>query len=177
MKKVLMIIVLFISIFMITGCVQKTGENEKKEARPTVSEGRALSANELEFFLPEELNKSPYNGMLGVYEFYTGELKDAGPTGMDIIIVVHSVDDDFDVEKYANKESSGAMDGAKFKKKNINNHEWYVGEKNRSHYYVSSFHGNRYDISIWENDDPNKVYDDAVIMFEKTLFFEELEAK
>lgn len=162
---------------MITGCVQKTGENEKKDERPTVSEGRALSANELEFFLPEDLNKSPYNGMLGVYEFYTGELKDSGPTGMDIMILVDEVDENFDLEKFVNSESTGAKDGAKFKKKTINDYEWYVGEKDGNHYFVSIFHNNKYDVSTRENEDPNKVYDDAVIMFQKTLFFEELESK
>ena len=171
-KKILLFILLITSLFIVTGCVQKTGDAEPK--RPTATEGLPFSALELEFYLPSSFLKSPNNGMLGVYEFYTGDLKDAGPTGIDVMILVKEIDKSFKTDEFINKDSMSVKDNVELKKVNINDYEWYKGKKNNKYYYCSTFRGHVYDIIIKENEDSD-IYKDTIRMFENTLFFEQLE--
>ena len=178
MKKKFWIVGLLL-LFLVTGCVKKTVDPtppEDKVERP-VADGEAFTAKELDFYLPEEFGKSPTNGMLGVYEFYTGELKNAGPTGIDVMILVDLMDEDFVLEDYLQNESLASKNEVTLKKKTFNDVEWYVGQLDTTYYYYATFHGYHYDIEIRKIDDPNNLYDSAVKMFEKTLFFEELEEK
>ena len=175
MKKFVILFCLILSVVCLTGCVQKSGDPVVKEA-PKDEKGFQKIIHELSVYLPEVLETSPYNGMLGVYEYYTGEFKDAGPTGLDFMVLVDETPEDFKLEKYALKESTGAKKGHTLEKMEFNDYEWYGIVLEHEAYYCSEFNGNVYDISIIENDDLSKVFPDVIMMTEKTLYFEESEA-
>ena len=179
MKKKFVLMFLFLPLlFTLTGCIQKTGEVDKVTVqKPKDDNGSFYTAKDLEFYLPTVFLKSPYNGMLGVYEFYTGEIKNDYPTEIDITILVDTVDDEFNLEEYAEKDASGVKDKITYRRKNINDHEWYIGNDKKNYYYCSFFNGNKYDIKISKNKDTNNIYDEAVSMFQSTLFFTENEVK
>ena len=177
MKKIFTIICIFIVLFMVTGCVKKTGDPVNKESKRPVAEGEAYAVNNLAFFLPKELQKSPYNGMLGVYEYYTGEFKDAGPTGVDVMILTDKTDKEFDIKDYASNKSSGAKDKIEMKKTKINDYDWYVGKTDNINYYCCEFNDVVYEVIVKKNTDPTEIYEDVIKMLEKTMYLEEIEEK
>lgn len=174
-KKLFLLFIMFFSLFMVTGCVQKTGDTEKK--RPEAEDGNSFIAQELSFYLPKDFIRSPYYGMLGVYEVYTGDLKDSGATELDIMVLVDSIEEDFDMEQYLKMDSSFAKAKIEYTKKKINDYEWYIGEEGDHHYYCAMFHGNVYDITTTKKEDPTKIYSSALKMLEDTLYFEEMDMK
>ena len=60
-----------------TDATEPTETEPATVARPT-ADGQAVEAYDLTFYVPESLTANEYNGMLGVYEFYTGEFAGAG---------------------------------------------------------------------------------------------------
>ena len=165
-------------LLLITGCTQKTVDpkpKEEKSNRP-VADGVAFEATELEFYLPSDFQKSPTNGMLGVYEYYTGELKDMKATGIDVVVLIDALEEEFVWEDYIQTEAPAVKEGVTLKKKTLNDSDWYVGEQENIHYYYSVFRGNKYEVTIQMNDDSKDLYEDTIQMFEKTMYFEELEA-
>lgn len=180
MKKKFFIFCLLLFVFCLTGCgAQKTvdpASKEEKSNRP-VAKGIAFETKELEFYLPEGFLKSPTNGMLGVFEFYTGEWKDAGPTGIDCMILLDSIDESFSIEDYVQTSAPALAEGISLEKKTINDSTWYVGESEKVHYYYASFRGHKYEVKITLNGEDNDLYDQTIQMFEKTMYFEELDEK
>ena len=175
-KKVVLLLCLVLSFVCLTGCGVQKSVDPVVEETPKDEKGFQKIMNELSVYLPEELQTSPYNGMLGVYEFYTGEFKDAGPTGLDYMVLVDEVPDDFKIEDYAKKNAKGAKKGYTLGKLKFNDHVWYGIVMEHEAYYCSEYNGYVYDISIVENDDLSKVYPDVIMMTEKTLYFEESDA-
>lgn len=177
MKKIIVVISVFVLLFMITGCVKKTGSGESKVTDRPLAEGETHAVENLEFFLPKQLKKAPNNGINGVYEFYTGEFKDSGPTGVDVKIIVSRVDEDVKLKDYATNDSVGAKKKIKLSKKKINNFEWYFGERETSYYYCGYYEGAVYDVEISQKSDPDDLFADLLKMFEETMYFDILEQK
>ena len=109
-KKNVSIIILFLLLFLVTGCVQKTGEGANNSARPT-AKGIPHSAQELEFYLPSNVERNPSSGSQNIYEYYSGEMKHSGPTGVDIIIAVKPLTGEESFLEYLGSSSYGNKDG------------------------------------------------------------------
>jgi len=176
MKKIIVFMCLIIMAFMITGC-QKTGTGTSKENKRPKAEGESYSVNYLEFFLPKVLKKNFDKSREGIYEFYTGELKSTGPTGVDVVISYEKVEEKFKFEDYAKNDSVAAKKKIKLKEKKINGFDWYFGERDTSYYYCGYYEGAVYNIEISQNSDPDEVYADLLKMFEETMYFDILEEK
>lgn len=176
MKKIIVFICLIIMAFMITGC-QKTGSGASKENKRPKAEGESYSVRYLEFFLPKELKKNYAKEREEIYEFYTGELKSTGPTGIDVVISTSKVDEKFKLKDYANKDSVAAKKKIRLEKKTINGSDWYFGERDTAYYYCGYYEGYVYNVEIKQNSDPDDVYADLLKMFEETMYFDILEEK
>ena len=167
MKKIVIIVIL---LLFVCGCVQKTGDGSEKSKRPTSSSGNAYDVGEVEFYLPVTFIRNTSN-ITGKYEFYTGNLGKGKSSELYVLVLVKTVDENFDLDKYV-----ASKDG-KYEKKKINDFNWYKYNTDNANYYTSSYNGNVYDISIHKYSDPENMYKDTIKMFEKTLFFEIIEAK
>ena len=173
-KKIAIILVLFFTLFMVTGCIQKTGDTQNNSVRPT-AKGTPHSAQELEFYLPVGVERNPSSGSQNVYEYYSGEMKQSGPTGVDIWITIVPLTEEVDLKQYLETASYGNKDKVTYDTKNINDYKWNFAEDKKHQYYCVDFDGMIYDIVIYKNKEKDSVYQEIVKMFKKTLFFEHLE--
>ena len=162
-----------ICILLVSGCVQKTGDpvKEKKSNRPTVSSGNAYDVYELEFYLPEQFKRNKDN-INTLYEFYTGKLKNKDSSELYVAITTKAIDENFKIKDYIKQQTN-----INYKSKKINKYDWYVAKYDKTAYYTSTYRSNLYTVEIRKNSDPDKIYNDTIKMFEKTLFFEVIEAK
>ncbi len=169
MKKIL---ILVICIFLVAGCVQKTGDpvKEKKSKRPTAS-GNAYDVLELEFYLPTQFKRNKDN-INTLYEFYTGKLEKQNSSELYVLVTTKAIDEKFKLEDYVKKQTD-----INYKSKKINKFDWYVAKYDKKSYYTATYRSNLYTVEIRKNSDPDKIYNDTIKMFERTLFFEIIEAK
>lgn len=180
MKKVIFVVLLFLCIIGLTGCgIRKTTDPTEKELlpRPVSDDGRSIEIRDLKFYLPKKFVAKNTNGANGIFEYYTGDYVEFGPTGIDVYISYQATPEEFDLETYATKKSSGALAKAEMKKTTINEYEWYKGSVKEDYYYYGSTPEGVYDIHIHKNEDTLGIYQDTLDMFEKTLFIENRETK
>lgn len=179
MKKVGYLVLILLFVVMVTGCGKKITDGKEKELipRPVVEEGKDIIIKDLKFFLPNDFIVKSNNGENGIYEYYTGDYVEFGPTGIDVYITHQLLGSDFNFDQYATTKSAAAIVKAKMKKVTINSHEWYKARVKDDYYYFGYSPEGSFDIHIRKYEDKTNLYDDTIKMFEETLFFENLEIK
>ena len=144
---------------------------------PTAEGGQAVQAYDVSFYLPETLTPNEWNGMLGVYDFYTGEYTGSRASGMDFALAVSDESNaGGDLEAYA-IEDSRSQSGleATPEKVELNGSTWIrlsSGDKNN---YYAIFNGGLYEIESRCGGEVRENYDEAVAMLEATLFLYDAE--
>ena len=141
-------------------------------SRPT-ADGQLVEAYDITFYLPEFLTANSYNGMLGVYDFYTGEYITSRPSGMDVAL---SVTADSNVEstlaEYAAEHVKNRL-GAEVEavETELNGFTWlkYTVSDGACAYFAI-FNEGLYEIYAERGGDTQENYDAAIAMMEQTLF-------
>ena len=140
-------------------------------ARPT-ADGQAVEAYDLSFYLPSDITANEYNGMLGVYEFYTGDHSGSRPTGMDISISVTAESNaKGDLNTYARE--TGAQRNhmaAEPATESINGFDWLVFREDGKINYFAIFNEGLYEIYAERGGESDDAFNAAVAMLEQTLF-------
>lgn len=204
LRKLLVLFIVVAMLVSLSGCfgVYKkifdgiTGNNENNESSNDQTENNANNQEEnnetsanpvtgfptaggiekrirgLYFEVPEGTEENPYNGLLGVYEFYT---TDYGQPGVDVSLVISSLDDGLTVKYYVENESRPAhSEGVTpFEKEVINGTIWYTCNNGRIFYFASGMDGDTiYEIEVQSvAGDPYNIRDRAIEMLRKTLKF------
>ena len=140
-----------------------------KPVRPT-ADGQEVAAFDVSFYLPGDLTPNPYNGMLGVYEFYTGEFSGSRPTGMDFSLsVLAESNTKGDAEGYARENAP--KNATVMEKKTFNGTEWMVfAADDGTTYYCTTFNDGLYEITAKRGNESAEAFKAAVDMMESTLF-------
>ena len=152
---------------------ETTEEVPETVARPT-ADGQEVHAYDLYFFLPADLEPNEYNGMLGVYVFYTGQFTGVYPTGLDFSLCVTAESNTKgDLEKYARDASrQWSKVDVEPEKVEYNGHEWLRFEIDSGHVnYYTVFNDGLYELTTSIGGESQATYDAAREMVEKTLFF------
>ena len=152
---------------------ETTEEVPETVARPT-ADGQEVHAYDLYYFLPENLTPNEYNGMLGVYVFYTGEYSGSYPTGLDFSLSVSAESNtNGDLEAYArNASRQWSKADVEPEKVEYNGHEWLRFEIDAGHVnYYTVFNNGLYELTTGIGGEAQATYDAAREMMEKTLFF------
>lgn len=156
----------------ITETEEETTEAPETIARPT-ADGQEVAAYDVSFYLPESLTANEWNGMLGVYDFYTGEYSGSYPTGMDIALsVTDESNANGDLGAYA-REASAKLTATDIEPEEIdfNGTTWLrfkSGEIMTNYYTI--FNGGLYEITTRAGGEAKENYDAAIAMLEETLF-------
>ena len=140
-------------------------------ARPT-ADGQAVEAYDLSFYVPNSMTANEYNGMLGVYEFYTGEYAGSKPSGMVITLSASAESNaDGDLEAYA-RETGSSRNGmaAEPATESINGFDWLVFREDGKINYFAIFNKGLYEIYAERGGDTEEAFSAAVDMLEQTLF-------
>ena len=158
---------------------EKEIETEKKtgsvSSRPE-ADGLEVKAYDITFYLPKELTANEWNGMLGVYDYYTGEYVGSAPTGLDITLVVSGESAaDGDLPSFAQREiykNFGIKDVFP-ESSEFNGKEWlkYRADDGRI-YYCAIFNEGVYEIVAKPGGEETAKFEKTVEMMEKTLYFE-----
>ena len=142
-------------------------------SRPTADGGQLVKAYDITFYLPEFLTANEWNGMMGVYDYYTGEYYNSRPSGMDVAL---SVTADTNVKTtltdYAREETAKRL-GAEVtpEETELNGFTWLkctVSETKCA--YFAIVNEGLYEIYAERGGDTQENYDAAVKMLEQTLF-------
>ena len=140
---------------------------------PTAEGGQAVQTYDISFYVPDTLTPNTYNGMLGVYEFYTGEYVNSRPSGLDITLCVSAESNtNGDLDAYA-RDASRKAAGAEVEPEEaeINGATWLrftVGTEAVNYYAV--FNDGLYEITCKKGGDTQENFDATVKMLEDTLF-------
>ncbi|MBQ7688315.1 MAG: hypothetical protein IJT27_03755 [Clostridia bacterium] len=150
-----------------------TDETEAEPVSYPTADGQNVKAYDVSFYLPENLTPNGYNGMLGVYEFYTGDYSNSSPTGMDFTLMVSAESNtNGDLAAYArdaSRKSSGA--DAEPEEVEFNGFTWlrFTVSADQVNYYAV-FNDGLYEIVTRRGGDTQENYDAAKQMLEDTLF-------
>lgn len=148
-----------------------TSAEPEPVSRPT-ADGQAVQAYDLSFYVPSDLTPNEYNGMLGVYEFYTGEFVGSAPSGLDISLSVSDESNaDGDLVAYAKKCSETRSKlTAEPESVTFNGGTWLrISGDGKADYYAI-YNTGLYEIYTARGGDTQENYDAAVSMMEDTLF-------
>jgi len=140
-------------------------------ARPT-ADGQAVEAYDLSFYLPEGLTANEYNGMLGFYEFYTGEFAGSKPSGMDFSLLATAESNaKGDLEAYAREAGAGRNRmTAEPETETINGTDWLVFREDGKVNFFAIFNNGLYEIYAERGGDTEENFSAALSMLEETLF-------
>ena len=202
MKKLRCVLCLLLCVCFALGCFAACGKTEQPETEPTVTEteppaddetstepeetaaepvsritaegGTLVEAYDISFCVPDSLTANDWNGMLGVYDFYTGDYSGGGgrPTGMDInLSVTAESNTDGDLLVYARAASKRAS-GAEVEPEEVdlNGFTWlrFTVDAGQVNYYAV-FNDGLYEIVTARGGDTQENYDAARQMLEVTL--------
>ncbi|MBQ7715768.1 MAG: hypothetical protein IJT70_07865 [Clostridia bacterium] len=145
--------------------------------RPS-ADGQLVEAYDLTFYLPANLTPNEWNGMLGVYEFYTGEYSGTRPAGLDFSLSVSADSNaDGDLEAYARDASEKAAGAAvEPETVEINGTEWLRFAVDEGHVnFYTIFNEGLYEITTSVGGDSQENFDSALAMLEETLFLAPVE--
>lgn len=140
-------------------------------SRPT-ADGQAVEAYDISFYLPEDMTANEWNGMLGVYDFYTGENLTGTPTGMDITLSATAESNaDGDLNAYARKMSADKTGvTAEPAAETFNGTEWLVFREDGKVNYFAIFNNGLYEIYAARGGETEENFKAALAMLEATLF-------
>ena len=149
---------------------------KREERRPKADgEDIDISGYGLSLFIPNGFTANEYNGMLYVWEYYTGSYVGSYPDGVDVTIKINGFDEGKDFDTYVRNDSRPAKSTGvtPFVTKEINGHTWYTCNNGTIYYYGAEFMGNAYEIETKNGKTYNGItLQNTLDMMEKTLFFE-----
>jgi hypothetical protein len=141
-------------------------------SRPTAEGGQLVKAYDVTLYLPEFLTANEWNGMLGVYDYYTGENTTGTPTGMDITLSATAESNaDGDLQSYARATSEQKYRlTAEPKTETFNGISWLVLQADGKKDYYAIFNEGLYEIHTVQGGESAEAYAAALNMLEETLF-------
>ena len=150
-----------------TAADETSTEPEETSAEPvsriTAKGGTLVEAYDISFCAPESLTANDWNGIPGVYDFYTGDYSGGGrPTGMDInLSAMAESNTDGDLLAYAreaSKNASGA--GVEPEEVDLNGFTWlrFTVDAGQVNYYAV-FNEGLYEIVTAHGGDTQENYD------------------
>ena len=194
MKKIFMLSgIIFVSLFVITGCGKstdivnndntnsdviensKTETKEEKIKKPT-ADGDEKTVESLNFFIPTGYTENSYNGMMGVYDYYTGSVT-LSELNVGVVVTWNGNYKDSSVLDYIKNKSNTAksIHLSDVTTEKINGIDWYVFSNENNYYYAAEFDENLYEVTVEKRNDPQNLFETTNEMVKKTLFFLETE--
>ena len=160
---------------------EKEGGSESEPPRESTSSvpvsrpaaaAQEVRAYDVSFYLPESLIANEWNGMMGVYDFYTGIYSGTRPTGMDFVLTISSdsaVDGELtDYARTASEKETGAP--AEPEEVTYNGGAWVRVSPGADYVnYYALFNGSLYEIETRRGGDTAENYAAALQMLEQTL--------
>ena len=150
--------------------------SEEAPGKPSEPDGSSLHQSyDLQYSLPDWMLAMKYNGMLGVYEFYTGDFN-GSPTGLDFAVEVYS-DSELkgeSLETYVLTRSRAKAAGlTAIERVTYNGFEWLrLTDGVSAAYYYAVFNEGLYCLLALQGNDTAENYLTARNMLEQTLYFE-----
>ena len=188
MKKIFILIsIVFVELFIITGCGSESKGNtvvdNKKEAtkeeekivKPT-AEGDEKTVESLNFFIPAGFTENSYNGMMGVYDYYTGNVT-LSELNVGVVVTWNGNYKDSNALEYIENKSNTAksIHLTNVTTEKINGKDWYVFSNDNNYYYASEYDENLYEVTVEKRKDPQNLFETTKKKKKKTLFFLETE--
>lgn len=189
MKKIFMLSGLFLgSLLIITGCgktnevsnnaIENTKQETKKEekiVKPT-ADGVELTVESLNFFIPTGFTENSYNGMMGVYDYYTGNVT-LSELNVGVVVTWNGNYKDSNAKDYIENKSNIAksIHLTNVTTEKINGTNWYVFSSENNYYYATEYDENLYEVTVEKRNDPQNLFETTNQMVKKTLFFLETE--
>ncbi len=186
MKKIFILII--VGLFIITGC-GKTNEasnnvvenknevtnKEEKIVKPT-ADGDELTVESLNFFIPTGYTENSYNGMMGVYDYYTGNVT-LSELNVGVVVTWNGNYKDSNAKDYIENKSNTAksIHLTSVTTEKINGTDWYVFSNENNYYYAAEYDENLYEVTVEKRNDPQNLFETTNEMVKKTLFFLETE--
>ena len=188
MKKLFIISgIILTSLFVITGCEKnntnnsnvienaKTEKKEEKIVKPTADK-KKKNVKGLNFYIPAGFNENPYNGMMGVYDYYTGNVT-LSELNVGVVVTWNGNYEDSSAKDYIENKSNTAksIHLTNVTTEKINGYEWYVFSNENNYYYAAEYDENLYEVTVEKRNDPQNLFQTTNEMVKKTLFFLETE--
>lgn len=185
MKKIFILII--VGLFIITGCgSENKGNNvvenknevtnkEEKIVKPT-AEGDEKTVESLNFFIPTGFTENSYNGMMGVYDYYTGNVT-MSELNVGVVVTWNGNYKDSSALEYIENKSNTAksIHLSNVTTEKINGKDWYVFSNDNNYYYAIEYDENLYEVTVEKRNDPQNLFETTNEMVKKTLFFLETE--
>lgn len=126
----------------------------------------------ISFYMPEGMVANEYNGMLGVYDYYTGVYYGTRPTGVDLNLVATRVDDDMTAEIYAKTKSRAVnYEGVtELEEKELNGVTWWTGSAGTLTYYAAKNLGVVYEFYVTDGEKLGVTKEDVIELLEETVY-------
>ena len=183
-KKSLIVLILVLVLAFSTGCGGSSGggeaPKEPEKIEKPVAEGVEKNIEGLNFFIPEGFTDNPYNGGLGVWDFYTG-VRTGDELNVDVIVTWSGnyTEKNLTAKEYIEQKSvpAKAIKLTSVTEETINGRQWYVFHNDNAYYYAAEFGENIYEVKVEKNRDPEGKYEALNELVKSTLFFTEEEAK
>jgi len=149
---------------------EPTTEAPTTAARP-MADGQSVEAYDLLAFLPSSLEANEYNGMLGVWEYYTDWNTGNKAQGVDITFIVNGAGDgaDTDLQKYL-LENDDRYVISEFEELELNGFSWLKCTDGTRTAYFAYYNNGVYIITAEPGNDP-ALLAESLAMLESTLFF------
>lgn len=155
--------------------IKTTLAQVKRQQNRPKADGEDFDQYGLALYIPNGFTANPYNGMLYVWDYYTGSYVGNYPDGIDINIKINGLKEGKTFDEYVRNDSRPAKSAGvtPFEVKNLNGHDWYTCNNGKIYYYGAEFMGNTYEIEVRDGKTYNGItLQTALEMLEKTLFFE-----
>lgn len=157
---------------MYTTLVQQRRKTAQNDA-PT-GDGIHVNIEEygISFYMPNGMVTNEYSGVLGVYDYYTGEYHGTRPTGVDLTLVATGVDDDMTAETYAKTKSRAVnYEGVtELWEKELNGVTWWTGSAGILTYYAAKNRGVIYEFYVMDGENLGVTKADVIKLLEETVY-------
>lgn len=184
MKKIFSVILVLVLVLALTaGCGGSNGGEASKEPEKIekpVAEGVEKNIEGLNFFILEGFTDNPYNGGLGVWDFYTG-VRTGDELNVDVIVTWSGnyTEKNLTAKEYIEQKSipAKAIKLTSVMEETINGRQWYVFNNDNAYYYAAEYGENIYEVKVEKNRDPEGMFESLNELVKSTLYFTEEEAK
>lgn len=145
---------------------------ETKKADRPKADGIEKHIYDLYFYVPEGTADNPYNGMLGVWEFYT---EDLDKPGVDIMVQVNGLNGKSALDYVKNDSRPARSNGVSpVAEETINGFTFYTCNNGTIYYFGGAYDDTIYEIEVKasKGGDPKNLRQTAMDLLRKTLYFE-----